>query len=76
MTFYLFIYSSLLPLCNRLGYERPTPPPSFFNRYQHPFGHTGEASEIILTDQPMTLYNTSIIHHHMHTGPLYSIVSI
>jgi hypothetical protein len=22
---YLFIYSSLLSLCNRLGYERPTP---------------------------------------------------
>jgi hypothetical protein len=26
-------------------------PPIFcFNRYQHPFGHTSEASEIILTD--------------------------
>jgi hypothetical protein len=25
-------------------------PPIFFNRYQHPFGHTSGASEIILTD--------------------------
>jgi hypothetical protein len=25
-------------------------PPIFFNRYQHPFGHTSRTSEIILTD--------------------------
>jgi hypothetical protein len=31
-----------------LGYERPTP--HLFNGYQHPFGHTSGASEIILTD--------------------------
>jgi hypothetical protein len=43
----IIIYSSLLSLCNRLCYERPTP---IFNRYQHPFGHTSGASEIILTD--------------------------
>jgi hypothetical protein len=24
--------------------------PTIFNRYQHPFGHTSGASEIILTD--------------------------
>jgi hypothetical protein len=40
------IYSSLLSLCSRLNYERPTPH-LFFNRYQHPFGHTSGASEII-----------------------------
>jgi hypothetical protein len=27
-----------------------TNPPSVFNRYQHPFGHTRGASEITLTD--------------------------
>jgi hypothetical protein len=46
--YFYFIYSSLLPLCNRLGYERPTS--NLFNRYQHPFGHTSGASEIILTN--------------------------
>jgi hypothetical protein len=46
----IFIYSSLLPLCNRLGYERPTPHP--FNRYQHPFRHTSGASEL----SSLTLY--------------------
>jgi hypothetical protein len=25
-------------------------PPIFFNRYQHPFGHTSGSSEAILTD--------------------------
>jgi hypothetical protein len=39
----------LLSLCNRLGYERPIPHSFFLNRYQHPFGHTSRASEIILT---------------------------
>jgi hypothetical protein len=42
--------NNLLSLCNRLGYERPTPHLFFFNRHQHPFGHTSGASEIILTD--------------------------
>jgi hypothetical protein len=43
--FYLFI-QVYCPYAT-LGYERPTP---IFNRYQHPFGHTSGASEIILTD--------------------------
>jgi hypothetical protein len=45
----LFIYSSLLPLCIHLGYEKPIFF-LFFSRYQHPFWHTSGASEIILTD--------------------------
>jgi hypothetical protein len=40
------VYLFKLSLCNRLGYERPTPP-HLFNRYQHPFGHTSGAAEII-----------------------------
>jgi hypothetical protein len=36
-----------------LGYERPTS--HLFNRYQHPFGHTSRASEIILTDPILAL---------------------
>jgi hypothetical protein len=28
--------------------------PPIFNRYQHPFGHTSGASEIILTDPSST----------------------
>jgi hypothetical protein len=31
-------------------------PPIFFNRYQHPFGHTSRASEIILTDPIIDLW--------------------
>jgi hypothetical protein len=46
----LFIYLFIQVYCpyGALGYERPTP--HLFNRYQHPFGHTSGASEIILTD--------------------------
>jgi hypothetical protein len=46
--FILFLFIQVYCPYATLGYERPTP--HLFNRYQHPFGHTSGASEIILTD--------------------------
>jgi hypothetical protein len=48
LVIYLFLFIQAYCPYATLGYEIPTTP--IFNRYQHPFGHTSGASDIILTD--------------------------